>query len=454
MASVTKPAIGVPARPWKAATIWMVACGALFLVVYNFCNWVTTQRTDVPTWNFAWEFKIPFVPWMIVPYWSLDAFFVLSFFLCSTREELQVLGKRITLAVFVAGACFLLFPLKLAFPRPEVTGFLGVWFDALRSFDQPHNLAPSLHIALRTIVWPVVVLRTQGVWNLLMRTWFLLIGASTLFTYQHQVLDVVTGWILALGCLHLVAPIDSAADLARGVRNSRVGMYYASGAAATIALAILLWPWGSLLLWIAAALGIVASGYYWFGGTVYRKHHGRLPFSTRYLLAPVLIGQQISLKYYQRQCHAWDEVAPGVLIGRQLSRREAQAALDSGVTAALDLTAEFSEAAPFLKMCYLNVPILDLTAPTMLQIDTAVEFIRKEASRGKVYVHCKIGYSRSASIVGAYLLAAGHVETADEAVSLLRSVRPSIVIRPEARRALADYQRLHVLQSPDKQLLA
>ncbi len=60
---------------------------------------------------------------------------------------------------------------------------------------------------------------------------------------------------------------------------------------------------------------------------------------------------------------AWDEVTPGVWIGRKLNDREAANAVRQGVTAVLDLTAEFSEAKPFLALRYLNIPILDLTAP-------------------------------------------------------------------------------------------
>src|SRR5262249_38703632 len=114
---------------------------------------------------------------------------------------------------------------------------------------------------------------------------------------------------------------------------------------------------------------------------------------------------------------------------------------ERGVTSVLDLTAEFSEAAPFLKAGYLNLPILDLTAPTRGQLDTAVRFISERIASGVVYVHCKIGYSRTAAMVGAYLLASGQAHDVDDALDILRRTRPSIVVRPEAHAALADYAR-------------
>jgi protein-tyrosine phosphatase len=106
------------------------------------------------------------------------------------------------------------------------------------------------------------------------------------------------------------------------------------------------------------------------------------------------------------------------------------------VTAVLDLTAEFTEAKAFRSARYRNLPLLDLTAPTQDQLQEAVAFLAAEAAAGTVYLHCKIGYSRSAAVAGAYLLATGIADTAEEAVAHLRRARPSIVVRPEAREAL------------------
>jgi len=428
-------------RPWKLSFAWMATCSLLFVVVYGGCNWITSRRTDVGMCFFGWEHHIPFIPLMIIPYWSLDFFFFGSFFMSRDRVEIHTVAKRICFVILVAGACFLLFPLRIGFPRPEVHGVIGTMFNALRGFDQPYNLAPSLHIALRTILWPVYVPRTKGLVNFSVRTWFLLIGISTLFTYQHQVIDVVTGWILAVVCLYLVPGTITPVPSKPEHKNLRVGAYHALGFLVTLVLALVLWPWGSLLLWPTVSFGIVAAGYFEFGPKVFRKSGGRLSFSTRLLLLPCLLGQHLSLLYYRCQCRAWDQVIPGLWIGCQLSTREAADARSKGVTAVLDLTAEFSEASPFLNSTYLNLPILDLTAPTSDQLREGVEFIRNQTSGGTVYVHCKIGYSRTAAVVGAYLMATGHASTVEEAVGLLRKARPSIVVRPEAWDALQAFRQ-------------
>src|SRR5262249_15864224 len=88
--------------------------------------------------------------------------------------------------------------------------------------------------------------------------------------------------------------------------NCRVGSYSAAGAAALLALVPATWPWGVFLLWPAAALAFVAFAYFGGGPGVFCKTDGRLPLSTRFVLAPILLGQYLSLVCYRRRCRAWD----------------------------------------------------------------------------------------------------------------------------------------------------
>jgi protein phosphatase len=152
-----------------------------------------------------------------------------------------------------------------------------------------------------------------------------------------------------------------------------------------------------------------------------------------------LLGQQLSRLYYRRECRAWDRLTPKVWIGSVLNRREAADAVRQGVTAVLDLTAEFSAPAPFRGVTYRNIPILDLTAPRPEELREGVTFIEEESRDGIVYVHCKIGYSRTAAAAAAYLLHSGMVSSVPEAIDILRKVRPTIIVRPEIIAALTDF---------------
>lgn len=425
-------------RPrWKRSTLTAFTLSLLFLVIYNSTNWITSQRVGVGTWYYEWERFLPFVPWMIIPYMSIDIFFVAAPFVCSTVNEQRLFSRRIAFVILTTGICFLLFPLQLAVERPYVEGWLGTIFNSFREVDLPYNLCPSLHIGLRTILAEFYSRHTKGRTRITLHVWFSLVGVSTLLTYQHHLVDVIGGFILGIITLFLIreTPLKMPSK-----KNYRIGLYYSVTSAVMIALAVTFNPWGLLLLWPAMATGIVGGGYFFFGPGVFGKFDdGNLPLSTRLILAPVLLGQYLSLHYYRRHCHAWNRVTDSVWIGRILTNEEATHAINEGVTAVVDLTVNFSEARPFRDIEYLHLPVLDLTAPNADQIDAAVSFIATESRQGIVYIHCKIGYSRSAVIIGAYLISSGIASDADDAISRLRQVRPSIVMRPEAEEAIQEY---------------
>jgi protein-tyrosine phosphatase len=419
-----------------------VGLSVLFLVVYGWCNWLTAQRHDVGTLYFEWERLIPFVPLMIVPYMSIDLFFVAAPFLCRSERELATLSRRIVAAIVVAGICFLLFPLRFAFERPPASGWLGVIFDWFRGMDQPYNLLPSLHIAFRTILAQHYARHTRGHLRSASNVWFVLVGLSTLLTYQHHLMDVVAGFALGVCCIYFIREDTPHLPV---TENRRIGLYYAVAALIVASLIVWFWPWGALLLWPALALAIVASAYFRWGPVIFRKADGRLHWSARLVLAPCLLGQWLSLLYYRRQCRPWDKVTPQVWIGRVLNDGEAVEARRLGVTAVLDLTAEFSETKPFRALVYCNIPILDLTAPSLEQLQEMATFIDEESRKGIVYIHCKIGYSRTAAAAAAYLLLTGKVDSVEAAIASLRQVRPTVVVRPEIVEALSDFMNVLTL---------
>jgi len=427
----------------KRSKALVVSAGlsALFLIVYSGCNWITAHRANVGTFYFEWERKITFEPFFILPYMSIDLFFLGAPFLCRTDRELSVLAKRIVAAIIVAGICFLLFPLRFAFPRPHVDGWLGALFDWFRGMDAPYNLLPSLHAAFTLILCDIYFRHTRGFVRVAIMTWFVLIALSPILTYQHHLVDIVGGFVLAGYCFYLFRERTPALPV---IANPRIGSYYAAGAAFLVLLGAMFWPWGVLLIWPAIALGIVSIAYFRAGPIVFHKTEGKLPWSTRCVLAPCVLGQYLSLLYYRRQCRAWDKVTPQIWIGGKLGRRSAKKALRSGVVSVLDLSAEFSEAKRFRKINYRNIPVLDLTAPTQAQLVEMSEFIGNHSRNAAVYIHCKIGYSRSAAAVTAYLIMSGKAKTAEEAFAMIRRVRPSVVIRPEVRSALSEFEhRFH-----------
>ena len=191
----------------KALTV-SLALSILFLIVYGGCNWITSHRANVGTFYFELERSFPFIPFFILPYMSIDLFFVVAPFLCRTDRELSILTKRITTAILVAGICFLIFPLRFAFARPHADGWLGAIFDWFRGMDAPFNLLPSLHAALMLILADVYLRNTRGIVRTAIIFWFVLIAFSPILTYQHHLIDIIGGFALASLCFWIFRDRD------------------------------------------------------------------------------------------------------------------------------------------------------------------------------------------------------------------------------------------------------
>src|SRR5438067_5813221 len=138
MNAVTEEAIAAPASlPWQRALLWLAFIGPFFFASYGFTNWVAAQRSVTTAFTFAWEQHIPFVAWTIVPYWSIDLLYAVSFFCCRDRAEVDRHGLRLLSAQLISVSCFLLLPLHFSFQRPITEGVYGAFFDALTGFDLP-----------------------------------------------------------------------------------------------------------------------------------------------------------------------------------------------------------------------------------------------------------------------------------------------------------------------------
>lgn len=409
---------------WRHAAAWLALLGPFFFLSYGAANWLASQRSEVGAIAFGWEHAIPFWPWTIIPYWSIDVFYAISLFLCTSRAEIDTHAKRLLTAQILAVTCFILFPLTFSFPRPISDGVAGFMFDALMSFDKPFNQAPSLHIALLIILWPLYARHVPTRWRWLLHTWFALILVSVLTTYQHHFIDIPTGAWLGFFCLWLWpdeghSPLTSTTLSTDRGRLVIAASYAAAGALlATIGYAAA--PAGLWLLWPAAALALVAYIYGALGPDGFQKlADGRMSLGTRWLLAPYLLGAWINSRLWTRHAPHPASIADGVTLGRFPTASDARA-----YPTIIDLCAELPSPVPSRA-----VPLLDLATPDPARLRDAAAMIEAARASGPVLVCCALGYSRSAAAVAVWLLTTNRAATLDLAVAQIRRARPHVVLR-------------------------
>jgi len=421
-------------RPWRRALLWLALLGPFFFLSYGLANAMAGRLSYVPSIVFDWEAAIPFQPWTIVPYWSIDLFYVASFFICTQRAELDMHARRLLTAQLLSVACFLLWPLRFSLERPETSGVFGWLFDVLLGFDKPFNQAPSLHIVLLVVLWVRFQQHLRGWWRAALHVWFALIGISVLTTWQHHFVDVPTGVAVGWLCVWLW-PAHGRSPLAHwqwaqdGTRW-RLAMLYGLGSALCASLALTFSGWVLWLGWPALSLALVALGYAAVGTAVFQKQEdGRLSMAARWLLAPYLLAAWLNSRWWTRHAPQPQLVIDGVWLGRMPA-----AGVSLPMSTVVDVCAEL----PFAGQVrhYRGVPMLDLATPTPQDLQRAAEAIAHGHRRGDVLVCCALGYSRSAAAVATWLCRSGHADSADAAIRLLQLDCPHIVLHDRHRDAI------------------
>lgn len=199
----------------KSRLIHLAVALTVFYVLYTLTNsygsyLYTFDPAEVHVLASSIDSNIRFIPAMIIPYsWSL-LLFCISFFLVQTSEQLTLLTRRLVIATILACIIFYLYPARFSFDRPITEDWTQFGYKFLSVTDKPFNQFPSLHVSYALLLgislWPAAGssdvksnkghLGTIG-YRIALLVVCALIMVSTVFTYQHHVLDILGGIVLA-----------------------------------------------------------------------------------------------------------------------------------------------------------------------------------------------------------------------------------------------------------------
>ena len=184
----------------RAAWLLTALVSMWFVIVYAGADFLTGRSQRYVRVHLDAELHLPMVPAFTVVYMSIYLLFLAVPFVLRTEREIRELAAAQAVAILTAGISFLLFPSRLAYPKPSDVD-LGMWkplFDFADRLNLDYNLVPSLHVALSVVCIEMFCIHAHTSGKLLLRGWAILIAASTLLTHQHHALDAITGWILAV----------------------------------------------------------------------------------------------------------------------------------------------------------------------------------------------------------------------------------------------------------------
>jgi hypothetical protein len=438
---------------FKLALKWLLFLGPFFLISYSFANWLASAQNTVSHIVFAWEASIPFVPWTVMPYWSIDVLYALSLFICSTKVELNSHGKRLLTAQIIAVTCFILYPMGFSFERPDTDGLFGFLLLILKTFDQPFNQAPSLHIALLIIIWVVFPrhLPRQLLWPFHLLC--VAIGFSVLTTYQHHFIDVPTGALLGWFCVWLwpengqsmLAKYTFKRDLFYTQRRYRLASYYMIGSLFLCFIAYTFNGWLLWLFWPAFSLLLVSLFYFIIGPKGFQKNkQGEMSLASQWLLLPYLIGAKLNAYIWTRKQASSQPIIKNLWLGGIACAWESD---NLHYHTVIDMAAEMSISKLIQSKSrhWFAFSSLDLLPPSNEDLIAASGLIEKAIKENKTtLVCCALGYSRSVMTVIVYLVLYKHVNHIDDAITFLDRERYQFVLKN------SDYQYLSLLLAENK----
>ena len=158
----------------------------------------------------------------------------------------------------------------------------------------------------------------------------------------------------------------------------------------------------------------------------------------------------------------WDRIEPQILLGAIPFRSDwmalnlgmnmttEQMVEAEGVRGVVSMNEDYElqlmgmqqEAWKKLGVKFLQLETTDIfSAPSQAKLRTGVGFMKEVVESGSsVYVHCKAGRTRSATLVAAYLIAEQGLKP-EEAVSKMREVRPHILLHSPQWAALKEFHQ-------------
>jgi atypical dual specificity phosphatase len=136
----------------------------------------------------------------------------------------------------------------------------------------------------------------------------------------------------------------------------------------------------------------------------------------------------------------WDPIDPHVIVGAYPFRRDVAGMHLAGIRAVVNTCEEY--AGPKIEydqrgIEQLRIPTTDFTHPRLDDVKLAVEFVQRHAEAGDiVYIHCKAGRARSATVALCWLMKYRGMSMEQAQAKLLECrphINPNLTRRPVVR---------------------
>lgn len=174
------------------------------------------------------------------------------------------------------------------------------------------------------------------------------------------------------------------------------------------------------------------------------------PFVSRSLFIPTFAWNYLLGRVLKRR-RWWDFVDPHVILGAMPLKRDVQTMRLQGVRAVINMCKEYPGPTGLYAQNQIEqlwLPTIDFNPPSLEDVARGVEFLQQHVSRNEtVYVHCKAGRARSATIVICWLVRYRNM-TLEAAQAHLLAARPHVNPKLHERAVVREYLGLPPVTNP------
>lgn len=144
-----------------------------------------------------------------------------------------------------------------------------------------------------------------------------------------------------------------------------------------------------------------------------------------------LLGRVLGVRQW------WNHVDPHVIVGAYPFARDVPAMHEAGVKAVVNTCEEYAgptDQYSKYEIEQLRIPTTDFTHPKLKDIEKAVDFVQTHAADDRtVYIHCKAGRARSATVALCWLMKHRGMSMQEAQQALLKArshINPRLTERP------------------------
>jgi protein-tyrosine phosphatase len=428
-----------PKIQWRNGILWLLVLAPLFFVLYGWANTYSAglPKNQVGEIVYDWEQYIPFLPWTILPYWSIDLLYGLSLFLPMTKFMQRQHAMRLLVATPIAVLFFWLFPLTFSAIRPESYGIWETLFDALLGFDKPYNQAPSLHIILLVILWRIYLPHFSKTGKWLWNFWCFLIVISVLTTFQHHFIDIPAGFLVGVFICFIFQLSEKKQWKFQKIKLPFLAkIYLFLGFCLLLVSFFIPIAFALVTAWIGTSLLVVGLGYWGLGAIVFqKKEDGRFSFASKILYFPYRMLSKFIREYFFKTYQSPQKITEKLYLGSYKMSKT------TNCEAVLDLCSEYQRV-NFKANNYESFPLMDLVTPTQVELELGVKKLDNLIQNNPtVFVHCALGLSRSATVVFGWLLFSKKYATVSDVFAFFESQNYQVHLSEKHRSLLENYHQ-------------